>query len=89
MMIHTIYLGSMPCGFRHEYFFMFSLYKTYVKYVTPGWAHFGPHGHDLNKLGRGPLDNATWFQTRRFLKFSFRKSNFSLCDLDRQLTRTI
>ena len=52
----------------------------------------------LHKLGRGPLDDATyqiprlyalWFQTRRIKKFSSRKSNFSLCYLDMQQTGTI
>ena len=46
----------------------------------------------------GPLDDATYkisrlgalrFQTRIFLKFSSRKSIFSLCDLDMQRTRII
>ena len=27
MMLHTKYQGSLPCGFRQEEFFMFSLYK--------------------------------------------------------------
>ena len=63
-----------------------------------GQAHFWPKGHNLNKLGRGPLDGATyqisrlyalWFQTRRFLKFSSWKSIFSLCDLDMKRTITI
>ena len=42
-----------------------------------------PWGHDLSKLGRGPLGNATckisklqvfWFILRRFLKFLFSKT---------------
>ena len=42
---------------------------------TPGSAHFWPLMYNLNKLGRGPLGDATyqtsrlyalWFQTRRF-----------------------
>ena len=31
----TKYHGSMPCGFRQEEFFIFSLYNVYVKYVNP------------------------------------------------------
>ena len=64
----------------------------------PGRGHFWSQGYNLNKLGRGPLSDATyqilrlqafWFQTSRFLKFSYWKSIFSLCDLDMQQTRTI
>ena len=42
-----------------------------------GWGHFWPQGYNLNNLGRGPLDEASyqiaktwalWFQRRRFLK---------------------
>ena len=49
-----------------------NLYKTCD---PPGRAHFWPKGHNLNKLGRGPLGDATykisllkasWFKTRRF-----------------------
>ena len=28
-MLHTKYQDSMPCGFRQEYLFMFSLYNKY------------------------------------------------------------
>ena len=44
MMLHTKYQGSRLCGFRLEDFFMFSLYKP----------------NNLNKLGRGPLDDASY-----------------------------
>ena len=27
---------------------------------TPERAHFLPEGHNLNRLGRGPLDDATY-----------------------------
>ena len=30
-----------------------------TKHVTPGQAHFWPQGHNLNKLGSGPLGDAT------------------------------
>ena len=40
-------------------FFMFSLYKP-IKNVTPGAGHFWPEGHNLNKLGRGLLGDATY-----------------------------
>ena len=36
------------------------LYKAgYVPGDTLGLATFGPRGHNLNKLGRGPLGDAT------------------------------
>ena len=51
-MLHTEYQGSKPCGFRQD-LFMFLPMKAYVR------AHFGPQGHYLNTLGRGPLYDAT------------------------------
>ena len=36
------------------------LYISLSKHVTSrGWAIFGPHGHNLNKLGRVSLEDAT------------------------------
>ena len=64
----------------------------------PRQVHFRPQEHNLNKLGRGPVDDASfqisrlkalWFQTRRFLKFSSLKSIFSLCVQVMQRTWTI
>ena len=58
-------------------------------------AIFDPQGYNLNNFGRGSLDEATyqisktwafWFQTRRFFKFSVKKSIFRSCDLDEQWT---
>ena len=60
MMLHTKYQGSKPCGFRQEDFFMFLPVKAYVKHVTPWQGHSWPKGHNLNKLGRGPLGDATY-----------------------------
>ena len=34
--------------------------KNIVQKPYPGWGHFRPQGHNLNKLGRGPLDDATY-----------------------------
>ena len=58
------------------------------KQVTPGAGPFLVTGHNLNKLGRGPLGDATyqiarllalWFQTRSFfLCFSLNKPNSML-----------
>ena len=49
-------------GFRQEDFTMFSsidinLCKTYD---TQGWGNFWPLGDYFNKLGRGPLGDATY-----------------------------
>ena len=52
-MPHTKYQVSRPYGLRQEDFFMFSLRKT-----------SDPQGHNLNKLGRGPLGDATYKQSR-------------------------
>ena len=59
MMLHIKYQGSRPSGFRQEDFFMFSLY-VYAKHETPGAGLFWAPGHNLNKLDRGPLGDATY-----------------------------
>ena len=59
-MLHTKYQGSRHYGFRQDSFPCFSLYKT-VKHVTPqGRGNFSPQRDNLNNLGRGPLDDATY-----------------------------
>ena len=63
MILHTKYQGSRPCGFRQEDFFMFLPIKAYVKPVNPG-GHFWPQGYNLNKLGRGLLDDTTYQKSR-------------------------
>ena len=55
MTLHTKYLGSMPCGFRQEEFFI----KAYVKPVTPEAGPFWPYGYNLIKLRRSLLDDTT------------------------------
>ena len=59
-----------------QIFKVFTIY-LYVKLICPGRGQFDPRGHDLSKLGRGPLGNATckisklqvfWFILRRFFK---------------------
>ena len=61
--------------------------------MTPRAAHSWPQEHNLNKLGRVPLDDSTYPKSRLkalwFLKLLSRKSIFSLCDLDMQQTKTI
>ena len=64
MMLHTKYQGSRPCGFRQEDFFMFLPIKAYVKPVTQRRGHFWPQGYNLNKFGRGLLDNTTYQESR-------------------------
>ena len=59
MMLHTKYQSSRPCGLRQEHFFMFRPIFTYVNSVTLGPGHFWPQGHNLNKLGRGSLGDAS------------------------------
>ena len=34
--------------------------KANVKHVTPGWGHFWPQGHNLNKLAKGLIDDAKY-----------------------------
>ena len=70
MMLHTKYQGSRPCGFRQEDLFMFALCKTF----DPR-AIFLPQGYNLNKLGRGPLGDAT-YKISRFLALWFQKRRF-------------
>ena len=63
MMLHTKYQGSMSFGFiqpETRRFFSCLPYKAYVKHVTPGRARFWLKGHYLSKIGRGPLDDATY-----------------------------
>ena len=59
MMLHTKYQGPRPCGCREEDFLSCFPNTNYVKHVTPGWAHFWPKGHNLNKFGRYLLGDAT------------------------------
>ena len=91
VILHTKYQGSRPYGFRREAFFMFSLYKPILNMWPSGQGHFWHQGHNLNKLGRCLLGDATYqisrlyvlcFQRRRFFKISSWKSIFSLCDID-------
>ena len=58
-------------------FSMFYLYKS-IQTCDPGAGPFWPQGHNLNKLDRGPLGDASyqisrlkasWFQTRRFFSY--------------------
>ena len=61
MMLHTKYQSSRPCGFREEDFFHVARYISLCKTCEPrGQGHFSPLGYNLNKLGRGLLDDTTY-----------------------------
>ena len=60
MMLHIKYQGFGPYGFRQEDFFHIFPIQAYVKHVIPGAGPFWPKGYNLNKLGRGPLGDATY-----------------------------
>ena len=50
--------SSRPCGFRQEDLFMFIMHISLYKTCDPGEGLFSPPGHNLNKVGIGPLDDA-------------------------------
>ena len=58
MMLHTKYQGSMPYGFRQEDFSCF-LYINLCKTCDPQGVANLSQWDNLNKLGRGPLGDAT------------------------------
>ena len=61
MILHNKNQGSRPCGFRREDFFHVAPYISLCKTCDPpGPGHFWPLGYNLNKLGRGPLDDTTY-----------------------------
>ena len=72
MMLHTKYQGSRHCGFRQEDFFScfpyISLCKICDHQARPNLAP----GHNLNRLSRGPLDDAT-YQISRLMALSFQR----------------
>ena len=61
MMLHTQYKRPGPSTFRQEDLFKFFPYTILCETSDPqGRGHFLPHGYNLNNLGRGPLDDATY-----------------------------
>ena len=53
-MLNTKYQISNPCSFREEEFWSwFSLFLC-SNLWPPGRGQFWPHGHHMNKLGKGP-----------------------------------
>ena len=68
-MLHTKYQGSRPYGFRQEDFFHVFPYIGLCKTSDHrggggggggGGGQFWPQGHNLNKLGKGPLGDASY-----------------------------
>ena len=64
MMLHIKYQGSRPCGFRQEIFSCFP-YISLCKTCDSRGGLFLTQGHYLNKLGRGPLGDATYEISRQ------------------------
>ena len=60
MMLYTQYQSSRPCGSDKKICSCFSRMLAYVKHVTAGRVHFSTPGHNLNKLGRDLLGDATY-----------------------------
>ena len=72
-----------------RYFHVFRK-KAFVKHVTQGAGPLWPQGHTLNKVGKGPLGDATyqisrlyalWFPTGRFFHVFPYISLCKTCDL--------
>ena len=81
MMLHNKYQGPRPYSFRQEYFFFFFPYISLCKKCDPGWSHFWPQGHNLKKIDRGLLVDATC-QIPRQMPGGLKQEDFSVCDLD-------
>ena len=60
MMLHNKYQGSLSCGFRQDIFSCFPYINLYITCDPWGVAICRPQEHNLNKLGRGPLDDASY-----------------------------
>ena len=61
MMQHTMYIKALGLVVSEKKMFScFPYIAAYVKHVTSGWGYFWHQRHNLNKLGRGPLDDATY-----------------------------
>ena len=56
-MLHTKFQAPEPSDSGEE---DFEVYFIFEPKILPQQGHFGPQGHHLNKLGRGPLGNATY-----------------------------
>ena len=59
-MLHTRFQASEASGYEED-FLIFSTYFYGSNLGLSKCGHFGPQGHPLIKLGRGPLGNATYY----------------------------
>ena len=59
-MLHTEFQASKPNGFEEEDFLIFFYVFLWFKPRTPGADHLLSWDLHLNKLGKGPLGNATY-----------------------------
>ena len=60
-MLHTELQASKPRGSEKEYFFfIFSMYFYDLNQGPQVRDHLGPWDLHLNKIGKGPLGNATY-----------------------------
>ena len=78
-MLHAKYQGSRPSSFRVELWNFRSLFLCST-YDPPGQGQFWPQGHFMDKLGRGPQEDATYqisnlyaiqYQRRKILNMGF------------------
>ena len=60
MMLHTKYQSSRPYGSREEDFLSFSYISLCKTNKPQGRGYFRSVGNDLNNLGRGPQDDASY-----------------------------
>ena len=70
-MLHSKYNGVGPCDFRQDFFYIFCK-KNKIKHVIPRAGLFLTKGHNLNKLGKVALGDAT-------TEYCFMLSLLSLC----------
>ena len=47
---------------------------VYVNMLSPGQGHFWPKGYNLNNLGRGPLNEATYQVLKTWALVSVKKT---------------
>ena len=59
-MVHTKYQGSRQYGIRQEDFFCFPQKILRQTCDRKGRGDFRPQSDSLNKVGRGPLDDASY-----------------------------
>ena len=63
--LHIKYQGSRPSSFRQEDLFYVSLYKHLEK-RPPEAGNFWTQEHNLSKLGKGSLDDASLLDDAKY-----------------------